>query len=51
MHSYLHGSLLDNVEWTQGYSQRPGPVAVDRTTFTRTPEPSMIAIPTHSHYR
>jgi beta-glucosidase len=32
--------LLDNFEWTQGYSQQFGLVAVDRTSFVRTPKPS-----------
>lgn len=40
VHSYLYWSLLDNFEWTQGYSQRFGLVAVDRATFKRTPKPS-----------
>jgi beta-glucosidase len=36
---YLHWSLLDNYEWG---SYRPtfGLVAVDRSTFSRTPKPS-----------
>jgi beta-glucosidase len=38
--SYIYWSLLDNFEWTQGYAQRFGLVAVDRTTFARTPKPS-----------
>lgn len=38
--SYIYWSLLDNFEWTQGYGQRFGLVAVDRRTFARTPKPS-----------
>ena len=38
--SYIYWSLLDNFEWTQGYGQRFGLVAVDRGTFARTPKPS-----------
>jgi beta-glucosidase len=38
--SYIYWSLLDNFEWTQGYGQRFGLVAVDRDTFARTPKPS-----------
>lgn len=40
VHSYLYWSLLDNFEWTSGYGQHFGLVAVDRTTFRRTPKPS-----------
>lgn len=38
--SYIYWSLLDNFEWTQGYSQHFGLVAVDRGSFVRTPKPS-----------
>jgi beta-glucosidase len=40
VHSYIYWSLLDNFEWTQGYSQRFGLVSVDRRNFTRTMKPS-----------
>lgn len=37
---YCQWSLLDNFEWVLGYSQKFGIVAVDRTTFARTPKGS-----------
>jgi beta-glucosidase len=37
---YIHWSLLDNFEWILGYRPKFGLVAVDRTTFARTPKPS-----------
>jgi beta-glucosidase len=37
---YMHWSLLDNWEWMSGYRPKFGLVAVDRTTFARTPKPS-----------
>jgi beta-glucosidase len=40
VHGYLYWSLLDNFEWTSGYSKHFGLVAVDLKTFKRTPKPS-----------
>jgi beta-glucosidase len=37
---YLHWTLLDNFEWTAGYSKTFGLVAVDRQSFARTVKPS-----------
>lgn len=42
VHSYLYWSLLDNFEWSSGYGQHFGLVAVDRETFTRTSKPSAV---------
>lgn len=38
VHSYIHWSLLDNFEWTSGFSKHFGLVAVDLQTFRRTPK-------------
>jgi beta-glucosidase len=40
LRGYFQWSLLDNFEWTFGYRPKFGIVAVDRTTFARTPKPS-----------
>ncbi len=40
---YIHWSLIDNFEWGSGYKPKFGLVAVDRTTFRRTPKPSAAA--------
>ncbi|NBW06742.1 MAG: glycoside hydrolase family 1 protein [Caulobacteraceae bacterium] len=42
VHSYLYWSLLDNFEWTSGYSMPFGLAAVDRVTFERKPRPSAV---------
>jgi beta-glucosidase len=38
---YFHWSLIDNFEWTSHWTQTFGLAAVDRTTFKRTPKPSL----------
>ncbi|MFM0503535.1 glycoside hydrolase family 1 protein [Paraburkholderia caffeinilytica] len=46
--SYIHWSLLDNFEWSSGYSQHFGLVEVDPTTFRRTPKPSAHHLGAHA---
>jgi len=38
--SYIHWTLLDNFEWTNGYEPTFGLMSVDRDTFARTVKPS-----------
>ncbi len=42
VHGYLYWSLLDNFEWTSGFSKHFGLVAVDLQTFKRAPKPSAV---------
>jgi beta-glucosidase len=42
VHSYLYWSLLDNFEWTSGFSKHFGLVSVDLKTFKRTLKPSAL---------
>ena len=39
---YIHWSMLDNYEWTQGYRPKFGLIAVDRATQLRTPKRSAV---------
>jgi beta-glucosidase len=41
---YIHWSLLDNFEFTSGYSARFGLASVNRQTFERTPKPSAAVL-------
>jgi beta-glucosidase len=38
--AYIHWSMMDNFEWTEGYRPKFGLIAVDRATQLRTPKPS-----------
>lgn len=42
VHGYLHWTFIDNFEWVHGYAITFGLVAVDRTTFERTPKQSAV---------
>ena len=41
---YFYWSLMDNFEWQKGYSMTFGLIAIDRTTQTRTPKPSLSVL-------
>ncbi|HVV33788.1 MAG TPA: family 1 glycosylhydrolase [Vitreimonas sp.] len=42
VHAYMYWSLLDNFEWTSGFSKHFGLVSVDLRTFARTLKPSAL---------
>ena len=42
VYSYMYWSLLDNFEWTSGFSKHFGLVAVDLETFKRSVKPSAL---------
>lgn len=42
VHGYMYWSLLDNFEWTSGFSKHFGLVAVDLQTFKRMLKPSAL---------
>ncbi|MBL0899108.1 MAG: glycoside hydrolase family 1 protein [Reyranella sp.] len=43
LHGYIHWTLMDDYSWSAGYAPRFGMCSVNRTTFRRTPKPSLAA--------
>jgi beta-glucosidase len=43
LRGYLHWSLLDNYEWTEGFTKRFGLVEINYATQERTVRPSAYA--------
>lgn len=42
--SYIHWTLMDNLEWVSGYGVHMGLASVDRVTQKRTPRPSAFTL-------